>query len=278
MLPADNHIHTQWSWDALAGSMEATCQQALSLGLRSLAFTEHTDFTTWTIPATAVATMPDAFQAMVGADGLFRTPPFDVEGYLGSIARCRALFPSLHIVTGVELGEPHWYAKAVGDLLAAADFGRVVGSLHSLESGGRLLAVDRLFGLRPPADIVRDYLREVTRMVRTSDAFEILGHIDYPLRSWPADAGPCRISMFEDEFRAALRALAAGGRVLEVNTSRMPYGAIIRWWYECGGGALSFGSDAHQPGEVARNFREAALLAESEGFRPGHMDHDFWTR
>ncbi|WP_329173015.1 PHP domain-containing protein [Streptomyces sp. NBC_01477] len=278
MLPSDNHIHTEWSWDALSGSMEATCRQALSIGLRSLAFTEHTDFTTWTIPAAAIATMPGAFQAMVGADGLFRATPFDVEGYLECVDRCRSRFPGLHIITGVELGEPHWYAKEVRQLLAAADFGRVIGSLHSLEAAGKRLAVDRLFGLRPAAGIVRDYITDVTLMVETSDDFEILGHIDYPLRNWPADAGPCRAELFEEEFRTALLALARSGRVLEVNTSRLPYRAIVQWWYECGGAALSFGSDAHEPGEVARDFQRAAAMAESVGFRPGRHNHDFWLR
>jgi hypothetical protein len=40
-LPADGHVHSQWSWDALAGSMEGTCARAAEIGLPALAFTEH---------------------------------------------------------------------------------------------------------------------------------------------------------------------------------------------------------------------------------------------
>jgi len=47
----------------------------------------------------------------------------------------------------------------------------------------------------------------------------VLAHIDYPLRSWPAEAGTFDISGFEGEFRHALRALARSGRALEINTS-----------------------------------------------------------
>jgi len=43
----DGHVHTQWSWDAPYGDMLATCARALQIGLRSLAFTEHADFTPW---------------------------------------------------------------------------------------------------------------------------------------------------------------------------------------------------------------------------------------
>ena len=40
MLPPDNHVHTEWSWDAAAGSMDETCARALELGLPSVAFTD----------------------------------------------------------------------------------------------------------------------------------------------------------------------------------------------------------------------------------------------
>ena len=31
-LPADQHVHTQWSWDADRGDMAATCDRAVALG------------------------------------------------------------------------------------------------------------------------------------------------------------------------------------------------------------------------------------------------------
>ena len=44
------------------------------------------------------------------------------------------------------------------------------------------------------------------------------------------------------------RALAASGRPLELNTSSpLASATLMRWWYEEGGGAVSFGSDAHVP-------------------------------
>ena len=70
MLPADGHIHSQWSWDALSGSMERSCARAAALGLRSIAFTEHVDFTMWTIPPEAVAAMPPEFRTMIRPRGL----------------------------------------------------------------------------------------------------------------------------------------------------------------------------------------------------------------
>jgi len=45
VLPPDGHVHTEWSWDATDGSMEQSCAHAVALGLPSIAFTEHGDFT-----------------------------------------------------------------------------------------------------------------------------------------------------------------------------------------------------------------------------------------
>ena len=43
-LPTDNHVHSQFSWDAFLGDMERTCERAVRIGLPSRAFTEHADF------------------------------------------------------------------------------------------------------------------------------------------------------------------------------------------------------------------------------------------
>ena len=49
VLPPDNHVHTEWSWQAPGeASMARSCEQALVVGVPSVAFTDHLDFTTWT--------------------------------------------------------------------------------------------------------------------------------------------------------------------------------------------------------------------------------------
>jgi histidinol-phosphatase (PHP family) len=282
MLPADNHVHSEWSWDAAAGSMEQSCARALELGLPSIAFTEHVDLTRWMIAPQAKAKLRrDADK--VGPDGRFNPPSLDIDGYLAQLQRCRDRFPDLRILSGVEVGEPHWHEDHVKTLLAGVGWDRVLGSLHSLEVGGGPWIVDSLYGEHAPDDlepggIVRGYLTEALRMVESSDAFAVLAHIDYPVRGWPARPGPFDPTDFEDEFRTVLNALARSGRALEVNT-RVPLPAeIVGWWYAAGGGAVSFGSDAHTPSLVAHEFAEAAAMVEAQGFRPGRDPSDFWRR
>ena len=167
MLPPDGHVHTEWSWDAAAGSMERSCARAVALGLPSIAFTEHADFTAWVVEPQIRALMRPENAARLLPDGRFRPPPLDAEAYLACVQRCRELFPGLRILSGTELGEPHWHEGQV---------------------------------------------------------------------------------------------------------------KTLRWWYETGGEALVFGSDAHDPTDVARRFAGLAEAAEAAGFHPGRHPHDFWRR
>lgn len=258
-LPADSHVHSEWSWDAVSrgASMEKTCARAVEIGLPALAFTEHMDLTSW---------------------GEFTPPAFDAEGYLSSIERCRDMFPDLRILTGVELGEPHWFPEQVAALLAGGRFERVLGSMHTLAVGDHLAEANMAYADLDAAGLMRSYLAEIPALVAGCDAFQSLTHIDYAVRSWPELAGPFDPWAFEEEFRTALRSLAASDRALEINT-RLPLDpVIVGWWREEGGKAVTFGSDAHHPDALANGFAAAAALAEANGFKPGRRPYDWWSR
>lgn len=283
MPPPDSHSHSQWSWDATGGSMEGSCARAVELELPAIAFTEHVDFTRWVITPGVKARLPAEFAALVADDGRFDAPPLDVDGYLACLRDCRERFPGLRILAGVELEAPHWYPDQVKEILGRVDGERVLGALHTVEVAGEPWPIDDLLGEFAPEGMTpelatRAYLAEVLRMVESASPFEVLAHIDYPARHWPRAAGPFDPAAFEEEYRAVLAALAGSGRALEVNT-RVPLGPeIVRWWWEAGGEAVSFGSDAHAPSWVGRRFPEAAAMAEAQGFKPGRHPHDLWCR
>jgi histidinol-phosphatase (PHP family) len=292
MLPPDGHVHSEWSWDAFAGSMERSCARAVEFGLPSIAFTEHVDLTRWVIaPDTMVklrenaAVSPPAatIVARVGSDGRLTPPSLDLDDYQACLEQCRDRYPNLHILSGVEIEAPHWHAEEVRTLLADFMPERILGGLHSIEVEGDAWEANSLYlpfapaGFEPDA-IVRAYLAEVLRMVESSEPFQALAHIEYAARGWPASAGTFNPNRFEEEFRVVLQALARSGRALEVNTSAPYHAEVIRWWHEAGGEAVSFGSDAHEPSEVAHGFSDAVAMVESQGFRPGRDQHDFWIR
>jgi histidinol-phosphatase (PHP family) len=276
-LPADSHVHSEWSWDAPLGSMVESCARAVDFGLPAIAFTEHLDHTVWRVARDGP--YADAhLTALADRAGMLTPAPFDAAGYLAAIDRCRDLFPDLHILSGVELGEPHWHPDACAKVLGAGRFDRVLGSLHCLPDGDGFAEPYGIIPRRAAADVVREYLAEVAELVTRNHSFSVLAHIDYPVRAWPAEAGPFDPVEFEDDFRYALRATAASGKALEINT-RLPLQAIVvRWWHEEGGEAVTYGSDAHLPAAVAHGFTEAMQMAEANGFRHGTSPYDLWLR
>ena len=273
VLPADDHVHSQFSYDTGAdASMLAACQRALALGLPSIAFTEHVEL--------VEPTVGDALQVrgITAAYGE-RVRPLDVQGYLASIEECRDRFPSLRVLSGVEAGQPHLVAVSLGAVLAAGPFDRILGSCHAVVHDGVLLEVTALFRLMPTDEIVRRYFAEVLALVEGSDAFQVLAHVDFVGRYFPRAGETYDGAAYEAEYRAVFRALAGSGRALELNTrSRLATVEQLRWWYEEGGPAVSFGSDAHLPWVVGDGFADAAAMAEAAGFRPGRHPYDWWRR
>jgi histidinol-phosphatase (PHP family) len=271
-LPPDNHVHTHWSWDTAASvTMRAACERAVAVGLPAIAFTEHLDFTVWTEDDRAHA---EGLTHRHSAQQL----PIDVEGYAAELAECRDRFPGLRILSGVEVGEPHLFAGSLATHLRTAPADRILGSLHSLPDGGLLVGAGRL--LYPDAHgTMRRYLAEVVRMVESSDVFQVLAHVDFPRRYWPGGRDRYEEKDFEEEYRAVFRALAGTGRAFELNTSS-PLASVdqVRWFYEEGGEAVSFGSDAHGSQAVGQRFDIAVDVVEAAGFRPGRDRFDFWRR
>jgi histidinol-phosphatase (PHP family) len=280
-LPPDNHVHTRWSWDtAETSSMQLACARAVEIGLPGVAFTEHLDFTDWNHADSDALSATDVDRpSRVGHRP--RVAPFDADGYLADLERCRDEFPELRILAGIEAGEPHLFPASVAGVLAAGNFERVLGSLHSMSHDGALTFVDHdLFDALDPHDLMRRYFSDMLVLIDGSSVFNVLAHCDFPRRYWPEyRAGDYVEADFEEEYRAVFRALASSGRALEINTrSPLASVALMQWWWQEGGETVSFGSDAHQPYRVGEDFDIAVHVVEAAGFRPGRDRFDFWRR
>lgn len=281
-LPADSHVHSEFSWDTggpdspARGTMEATCARAVAIGLPAVFFTEHLDLEdTW---FTDPEDFGDHERHLVGEDGVVAVPRFDLDGYFESIERCRAAFPQLRIGTGLEFGQPGLRTAAARAQLDLDAFDRIIGSLHTVPFGDQRAEPTTLFRRLPADEVLRRYLAEVPAQVAGEGPHEVVTHLDYAVRYWPEEAeGPFDPRSVEEELRGAMRAIAGSGRALEINTRHLrPW--IPQWWAEEGGRAVSFGSDSHTPLALAANFPEAVAMVEALGFRAGRDPRELWRR
>ena len=264
-VPVDGHVHGEFSWDARRGSLEGTCRRAIELGMPGIVFTEHADF---------VTAFPDQHR-------------LDLVAYAEEVERCRTRFPGLRILLGVELGEAHWFPAEARELLSAAPIERVLGSVHCAGSRDAPRDASQTMPVCPdPVEQLQAQLLETLALVQSGAEFDVLAHLDYPKRYWPAGAPPFDETALEEEYRAVLRATARRGAVLEVNSTRgmepirglCPGPVALRWWLEEGGEAVVFGSDAHSPEALALGFDHARQAVEAAGFRPGKDPLDHWRR
>jgi histidinol-phosphatase (PHP family) len=172
-------------------------------------------------------------------------------------------------------------------VLLAAGFDRVLASVHVVEWEGETTDASERGFMKPrnAAEVFRLYLGEVLALIESDMPFEVLAHLEYPKRYWPAHPAYDE-RQYEDEFRAILRAAARRGVVLELNTTRggepnrfpCPGPAVLGWWREEGGRAISFGSDAHSPEDLAAGFGVARDVAAAAGFKPEDDPMAFWVR
>jgi histidinol-phosphatase (PHP family) len=256
--------------------MVLACERAVRIGLPAVIFTEHVDL------EPAWRSTPDDLlphqRVFLDNDDHVRVPTFDVHGYLDSIAECRGRFPGLRILTGLEFGQPHLRGAALAGVLDPNLFDRINGSLHTLTDGADRCEPNTLYRTWEPDAVIEAYLAEMVVMAGSPVRFETVTHLDYAVRAWPTErVGPFDPCRFESGFRAAMRAIADSGRALEMNTGRLwPW--LPRWWAQEGGRSITFGSDAHDPELVARNFPEAAEMVTALGFRPGEQPEDPWRR
>ncbi len=272
-LPADDHVHSAFSYDAKPeASMERACAHAIRVGLPSIAFTEHLDLMT-ALPGDELAAL-----------GAARIPlsswaPLDIDGYLASIEDCRKRYPGLRILTGAEVGEAHLFAASFEAIVRQGTFQRILGSCHAVLHEGQLVEVDTLYAALDAPEVMRRYFDAVLELAQSGGSFQVLAHVDYARRYQPPDAAAYDESTYEAEYRSIFRALAGSGRALEVNT-KSPLASVrqITWWREAGGRWLSFASDAHVPWLVGHDFSRATAVATAAGFRPGPTPLDFWQR
>jgi histidinol-phosphatase (PHP family) len=224
--------------------------QALTLGLREIGFSDHNpmprdDFDNWRMMAA------------------------QLDEYVAKVERARRDYPALVIKLALEVDYIPGYEAWVRELAARYPWDYLIGSVHYISDSWDIDNPAKVseWKNRDPLEVWTAYFERLT-MAAESGLFEIIGHADlckkfcfYPRQ----DCTP----LFKRFLAAARRHDAA----IELNTAGLrkdckeiyPSPRILELAAQTGV-PITFGSDAHAPGEVGLNFAEAVQLARSAGY------------
>lgn len=253
MYLADYHLHTSISADCRM-SLDRLCGAALDAGLREVCITDHWNLVTQ--------------QGEVTLGGFDWAP---------ALAQWRAVRDEyegrLEVRLGLEVGNGPLDDALVARTLDLPQLDFAIGSIHNLSPRLGNLGIYTQARLAADPDAARaimdDYIATLGELSRT-DGYDVVAHIIYPLRYFPAQLG-VTLAPYRDALAELLRTVIQKSKGMEVNTSQ---GQTVEDWTDLldlyrdlGGELLTFGSDAHRPDAVGAAIREARELARSHGFR-----------
>jgi len=248
-LPPDYHMHTPLCRHA-CGEPAEYARRAVETGLTEIGFSDHSpmardDFDDWRM--------------------------FDrqLDEYVEKVRRAQRDFPQLTIRLALEVdylpGQEEW----IRDLAARHPWDYFIGSVHYVSDDW---AVDNPYKLsewkhRDTDEVWAIYFERLTKAAETG-FFEIIGHADLPKKFGHRPTRDCT-----PHYERFLVAAKKHNCALELNTAGLrkdckeiyPGRQILELAYQHGV-PITFGSDAHAPGEIGLNFAEAIQLARSVGY------------
>lgn len=252
-LPLDAHLHSDLSPDSSV-LIDVYAAAALERGIAELAITDHVDFEPGA-PAFAYSTFADRERVVRGAAE--RWGPRGVT-----------------IRFGVELTYDRSWEAEIRDHLARHAYDFTIGSVHDrVASPYHASRVQSWVAGRSLAEIVAPSYVEVEAAAR-SGLFDALGHLDVVKRYLHPHVSKEDLAAAPELYEPILRALVESGTALEINTSGLrhpvgetyPSAAIVAWFRELGGRAVSVGSDAHRSDQFAWALADGYAQAAAGGF------------
>lgn len=247
--PADYHMHTPLCLHA-TGEPTDYAARAAALGFTEIGFSDHSPM------------RQDNFDA-------WRMNFDKLAEYVEKVRKARKDFPQLTIKLALEVdylpGQEDWIRELAG--LHPWDY--FIGSVHYVSDSWAIDNPEKLseWKKRDPYEVWSVYFDRLTRAA-DSGLFEIIGHADLPKKFGIYPERDCT-PLFERFLKAAAKKNVA----IELNTAGLrkdcreiyPSPKIVQL-AKASNVAITFGSDAHAPGEVGMNFTEALQLARSAGY------------
>jgi histidinol-phosphatase (PHP family) len=248
-LPADYHMHTPLCHHAVGEPTEYAAH-ALKLGLTEIGMSDHNPM------------VRDDFDDWHMAIG-------DLDDYVEKVRKAQRDHPTLSIKLSLETDYLPGHEDWIRELAGRHPWDYLIGSVHYVSDSWDLDNPKKLseWKERDAFEVWSIYFERLTQAA-ASGLFEIIGHADlckkfcfYPVE----DCTP----LFERFVSTAKKHDVA----IELNTAGLrkdckeiyPSPSLLQLAARAGV-PITFGSDAHAPGEVGMNFAEAMQLAARFGY------------
>ena len=233
----DYHMHGEFCGHS-TGALEEYVLRAVELGLAEIGFSDH-------LPKVVD---PDPYHAML----IKRLPE-----YVAEVDRLRQKYSDrITILLGIEADYFVGYEDDTASLIASQPFDYVIGALHFLGDWHFSSKSHRdRYSVEDPEEVFPQYFGLLSKMIGTG-LFDIIAHPDSIKK-----VGFTPSSSMEWYYRDIASMLEKHGMAIEVNTSGLRRGAGTIYPEEtflrvCAERDIpvTLGSDAHCPGDVARDF------------------------
>ena len=236
----DYHIHTKRCKHA-TGEPEEFVEQAIRLGLKAIAFTDH-------IP------LPNGF------DSAHRMDLNEIDDYVNDVLNLQKRYSEITIRLGIEADFIDGFESFLQKTLHAYPFEIVILSVHFLAhwpKGNWVFNYN--FPGKPIKEIYSEYLQAVKRGIETG-LFNVVGHLDLIKRP-----GTSLLTHNEKEVREILTLAKEKNMAVEINTSGLrkaigetyPHLSFLPLIAEYDL-PVTLGSDAHAPHQVGFEFEKVA--------------------
>jgi histidinol-phosphatase (PHP family) len=249
-LPPDYHMHTPLCRHAVCEPVDYA-RHAVKVGLAEIGFSDHSpmrrdNFDNW------------------------RMNFSQLDEYVEKVRKAQREFPQLIIRLALEVDYFPNGEDWICELAARHPWDYFIGSVHYVSDSWAIDDPQKLseWKNRDAFEVWQIYFERLT-MAAESKLFEIIGHVDLPKKFGIRPAQDCA-PLYEKFLNAAKKS----GCAIELNTAGLrkdckeiyPNREILKLAFKKNV-PITFGSDAHAPGEVGLNFAEAIQLAREVGYK-----------
>jgi histidinol-phosphatase (PHP family) len=192
-----------------------------------------------------------------------------LDEYVEKVRRAQTEYPSLQIKLALEVDYLPGHEEWIRDLAGRYPWDYLIGSVHYISEAWAVDNPEQLSRWKEAdAFEVWTIYFELLTAAAESGLFEIIGHADLPKKFGIRPRQDCA-----PLYRAFLDAVKRSNIAIELNTAGLrkdcreiyPSRALLEIAAEKQA-PITFGSDAHAPGEVGHAFGEAVALARSVGY------------